>query len=130
MPWVEVLAAFGLSHLAGDFLLQTEWQAQNKAGGLRHRGPALRALLIHCATYLLAFVPTLVWLHDDLGAGVLWVAALIFVPHMLQDHGWVVPAYMRGVKHTNPDEHPLLVLAVDQSAHAVVLALTALVVSA
>ncbi len=129
MPWVEVLAAFGISHLAGDFLLQTEWQAQSKSGGLRHRGQALRALLTHGATYLLAFVPALAWLYDELGAGVLWVAALIFVAHVLQDDGWAVPTYMRRVKHTEPDEHPALTMAVDQSAHAVVLALTALVVS-
>ena len=130
MPWVEVLVAFGVSHLAGDFLLQTEWQARNKTGGLRHGRQALRALLTHCATYLLAFVPALVWLYDDLGAGVLWVAALIFVPHALQDDGWAVPAYMRRVKRTEPDDHPALAIAVDQSAHAVVLTLTALLVAA
>jgi len=57
------------------------------------------------------------------------VAAAIYVPHMLQDDGWVIPAYMRKVKHTEPDEHPLLAMAVDQSAHALVLMLTALVVA-
>ncbi len=98
MPWVEVLAVFGISHLAGDFLLQTEWQARNKAGGLTRGGPARRALLTHCATYLVAYLPALVWLSGDLGAGVVWVAGLVVVPHALQDDGWLVPAYMRAVK--------------------------------
>ena len=129
MPWVEILVALGVSHLAGDFLLQTEWQAMTKTGGLRRGGEALRALLAHCTTYLLAYVPVLVWLADDLGAQVLGVAALIYVPHMLQDDGWAIRAYMRSVKHTEPDDHPVLVVAVDQSAHVVVLALTALLIS-
>jgi hypothetical protein len=34
MVWVEVFAAFGLCHLAGDYMLQTEWQALHKFGGL------------------------------------------------------------------------------------------------
>ena len=31
MPWVEVFAVFIVAHLAGDFLLQTDWQAPNAA---------------------------------------------------------------------------------------------------
>jgi hypothetical protein len=27
MPWVEVFVVFFVSHLVGDFALQTEWQA-------------------------------------------------------------------------------------------------------
>ena len=130
MPWFEVFLAFGVAHLAGDFLLQTEWQALHKRGGLRDGGAQLRALVSHSATYLMAYVPALVWLADDMGAGVLWVAALIAVPHLLQDDGTVLRSYMRRVKHTEPDEHPALVVAVDQSLHAVVLFLTALAVSA
>ena len=41
MAWPEVYLAFLISHLAGDFLLQTEWQAVNKRGG-RRRDPERR----------------------------------------------------------------------------------------
>ena len=37
MSWVEVFAVLMVSHLAGDFLLQTEWQATHKFGGLAPR---------------------------------------------------------------------------------------------
>jgi hypothetical protein len=49
--WVEVFAVFGVCHLAGDFILQTEWQATRKFGGLGSDGSARRALLAHTATY-------------------------------------------------------------------------------
>jgi hypothetical protein len=126
VPWVEIFAVFFVSHLAGDFLLQTEWQANHKHGGLRD--PRRRgALAAHVFTYTLAFVPALVWLSDSLGLGVLWLAALIAGPHLVQDDGGLVDAFMRGVKHADPREHPALGVAVDQSFHLVVLFLTALV---
>jgi hypothetical protein len=27
MPWVEIFAVFVVSHLVGDYLIQTDWQA-------------------------------------------------------------------------------------------------------
>ena len=128
MPWVEVFAVFGVCHLAGDFLLQTEWQATTKAGGLRERGPALRALALHTFTYTLAFVPALIWLAEGLSAAeVIGVGAIVALPHFLQDDGWLLDAYMRRVKHIEPDEHAGLSVAVDQSAHSLALFLAALV---
>ena len=62
MPWVEVFAVFVVSHLAGDYLLQTDWQAENKRGGLGGDPVARRALLSHVTTYTLAFVPAFIWL--------------------------------------------------------------------
>ena len=38
MPWVEVFAVFFVSHQVGDYLLQTDWQAMHKRGGLWARG--------------------------------------------------------------------------------------------
>ena len=70
MPWVEVLAVFIACHLTGDYLLQTNWQALNKRGGLGRDPERRRALLAHIATYTLAFVPALAVLVDDIGAGV------------------------------------------------------------
>ena len=51
MIWVEVLVVFLVSHLVGDFALQTEWQAQNKRDGLGGDPTARRALLAHVLTY-------------------------------------------------------------------------------
>ena len=56
-------------------------------------------------------------------------AALIAVPHLIQDDGRLLASYMRGVKHVHdPDE--LLSVALDQSFHLVSLLLTALLVAA
>jgi hypothetical protein len=121
MPWVEVFAVLIVSHAVGDFLLQTEWQATHKRGGLGHDPVRRRALLAHVATYTLAFVPALVWLAGDLGAaGVAALAAGVFLPHALQDDGRLLSAYVRAVKHTEPAPG-VLMLAVDQCFHLVVL---------
>ena len=38
MPWVEIFAVFFVSHQVGDYLIQTDWQAMHKRGGLSGRG--------------------------------------------------------------------------------------------
>ena len=121
MPWVEVFAVLIVSHAVGDFLLQTEWQATHKRGGLGRDPIRRRALLAHVATYTLAFVPALAWLAGDVGAG--GVAALVagvFLPHVLLDDGRLLSAYVRTVKHTEPAPGMLMV-AVDQCFHLVML---------
>jgi Protein of unknown function (DUF3307) len=128
MPWVEIFAVFIVSHLVGDFLLQTDVQAMHKRGGLSGNGQSPRGLLSHTLTYTLAFVPALVWLAGDLGAlETIGVALLIALPHMLQDDGRLLDAYMRRVKGVDPRPGGLL-LAVDQSFHALALFLVALLV--
>ena len=127
VPWAEIFLAFLVSHVAGDFILQTEWQAMRKKGGLGPDPVARRALLAHVATYTLAFVPVLVCLADSIGAAVLAVALLIAVPHLVQDDGRAVEAYMRRVKHADAGERPMVAVAVDQSFHIVALFLVALV---
>lgn len=127
MPWVEIFSVFLVSHAAGDFLLQTEWQARSKRGGLSRDPVARRALLSHIATYTLAFVPALVWLADDLGAGVVAVGALIAGPHLVQDDGRLVTSFMVSFKRVHPEGHPNLALAVDQSFHLLSLFAVALV---
>jgi hypothetical protein len=121
MAWVEVFSAFVVCHLAGDYLLQTDNQARHKHGGLGADPVARRALLGHIATYTLAYVPALVWLADDLGAGVLWVAALIVVPHMIQDDGRLLERYVTDVKGAPPATVPAIAPMVDQSFHVIVL---------
>ena len=126
MPWVEVFAVFVVSHLSGDYLLQTEWQATNKRGGLGSDPVARRALLAHITTYVLAFVPALVWLADDLGAGVLWVAALIGIPHLVQDDGRLLTGYISRVNGAPAARNPAIFAAVDQTFHILTLFLIAL----
>jgi hypothetical protein len=128
MGWVAVFAAFVVSHLVGDYLFQTDWQAVHKHGGLRQRGVARRALCTHVSTYTLAYVPALIWLAGDVGAGAVGVAVLIGVPHLVQDDGGLIGVYMARVKHLEPGVNTAVDRAVDQSFHVVALFLVALLV--
>jgi hypothetical protein len=120
VDWSQIFIVFVVSHLVGDFALQTEWQAKHKHGGLGRDPVARRALGAHVLTYTLAFVPAFVWLWDSLGAGVLGVAALLAGTHAVEDDGRLLDAYMRTVKRTS-SAHPMLMVAVDQTFHLVVL---------
>jgi Protein of unknown function (DUF3307) len=128
MPWVEIFAVFIVSHLVGDFLLQTNVQAIHKHGGLGAHGESTRGLVSHTVTYTLAFVPALIWLSTDIGWWAIGVALLIAVPHMIQDDGRLLEAYMRRVKGVEPEPGGLLI-AVDQAWHVLVLFLIALLAS-
>lgn len=127
MPWVEIFAVFIVSHLVGDFLLQTDVQAMHKRGGLGGKGISPRSLLSHTLTYTLAFVPALIWLEGDLGLlKTIGVALLIAVPHMVQDDGRLLDVYMRRVKGVGDPRPGGLLIAVDQSFHLLALFLVAL----
>jgi hypothetical protein len=127
MPWIEVFAVLVVCHLVGDYALQTEWQALNKRGGLTSGShTARRALFAHVFTYMLAFVPALIWLADSLGAGIIWLAAVIAVPHLIQDDGSLLFSYARAVKKADLAANPLLGAALDQTFHIAALLLTAL----
>jgi hypothetical protein len=129
MDWVAVFAAFVVSHLVGDFVLQTDWQARHKYGGLGGSSVSRRALGAHVTTYTLAFLPALIWLAGNLGARVVGVALLIAAPHLVQDDGRVVAFYMARVKGIEPGVEPSVDRAVDQSFHVVALFLLALLVA-
>lgn len=129
MTWPAVLVAFLVCHVAGDLLLQTEWQALTKVRGLGDP-EGRRALVRHGATYTLAFVPALVWVALDRSViGAIGVAALVAIPHVLVDDGRFVRVWMREVKHA-PDPAPSLRLMVDQSFHVVCLLAAALIAAA
>ena len=121
-----MFSVFVVCHLVGDYLLQSDWQAAHKMGGLGRDPVARRALLAHIAGYATAFVPALIWLAGDLGAGVLLVAALVALPHLVQDDGRLLELYLRRVKRCDPKTVPGVRAAVDQAFH--VLALFALAV--
>jgi hypothetical protein len=128
MPWVQVFIVFVMSHLVGDYLLQTEWQALNKPGGLSGSPTMRRALLSHIATYTLAFVPALIWLSPSVELGVFGVAALIAIPHLIQDDGRLLIGYARTFKRADIAANPSLAASLDQSFHLLALFLTALLV--
>jgi hypothetical protein len=128
MGWVAVLVVFVVSHMVGDYLFQTDWQARTKHGGLTRTGAPRRALASHVATYTLAYVPALIWLAGDLGLGVFGTAVLIGLPHFIQDDGRLIGLYMSRVKHLEFGLNPAVDRAVDQSFHIVALFLLALLI--
>lgn len=130
MIWVEVFAVFIVCHMAGDFILQTDWQARNKYGGLGNDMERRRALWSHVLVYTLCFVPAFVWIgiEVDLPRALL-AANLIFWPHLIQDDGRLLDAYMRRVKGLAAGGNLGLRVAVDQSFHLVFLFGTALYVA-
>ncbi len=128
MIWVEVFAVLLVSHLVGDFLLQTDWQAAHKYGGLGADPVRRRALLSHLTTYMLAFVPALIWIASEAGIGTAILAVLIVgIPHWVQDDGRLLDIYMAVVKGVSKGSAGLRI-AVDQSFHVVMLFLAALIV--
>jgi hypothetical protein len=130
VSWVEIFAVFVVSHAMGDYLLQTDWQATNKRGGLGRDPIRRKALLSHVLSYTLAFVPAGIWLLDDLGAGVALLAVGIYVPHMVQDDGRLLSAYIAKIKGCGAANTREVFTAVDQSFHLITLFATAVIVHA
>ncbi|MEA2442511.1 MAG: hypothetical protein QOH76_3935 [Thermoleophilaceae bacterium] len=130
MSWVEIFAVFVVSHALGDYLLQTDWQATHKRGGLGRDRTRMRALLSHVLVYTLGFVPAGIWLADaglD-AAGLALLAVGIYVPHMIQDDGRLLSGYIRRVKGCDAESAREIFTAVDQSFHLITLFATALIV--
>jgi hypothetical protein len=127
MSWSAALLALLVSHVEGDILLQTDWQALNKAGGLGDDKLARRALSRHLATYTMAFLPALVWIGKDRGARrAVSVGGIVAVSHVIIDDSRLVHAWTRRVKHATEPPAALLI-AVDQSFHVLSLLGAALV---
>ena len=130
MSWVSVLAGFLVAHMVGDYLVQTDWQARNKRGGLSGGGVSRRALISHVTTYTLAFVPAFVWIGSELDA--LWAVAaavLVYIPHLIIDDGRLVGLYLARVKRVE-GLNLGLAASVDQSFHVLSLFLVAIVIGA
>ena len=120
MTWPAVLAAFLVCHLAGDLLLQTEWQALTKVRGFGDP-EGRRALISHVTTYTLPYLPVFVWIAVDRSVvRAVVVALLIALPHVFIDDGRFVRLWLAQVKHS-PEPAPSLRLMVDQSFHVVCL---------
>jgi hypothetical protein len=129
VSWSAALLLFLVCHATGDVLLQTDWQARTKVVGLV-TADGRRALAQHIGTYMLAYVPALVWVAaETTPLRALAVGVLIAVPHMVIDDGRIVSAWLRRVKHVR-DPALGLRIAVDQAMHAVCLLGAALVAAA
>lgn len=119
-------AEFFVSHHIGDYLLQTDFQALNKSGGIGSDEESRKALMHHGLTYTAAFVPALLGVARRKSVPrALGVAALVAIPHMAIDDGRLIKAYMKRVKRIDADEIPSLTTSVDQSMHVVCLWLAA-----
>jgi Protein of unknown function (DUF3307) len=129
VPWTEIFAVFIVSHLVGDFLLQTDWQALNKHGGLGRDPVRRRALFSHIGSYGLAFVPAFVWLASDIGGWIVVVALAVVLPHLVQDDGRLLKYYMQGAKRTHASPADFVYIAADQTFHILALFAVALAVS-
>jgi hypothetical protein len=130
MDWASVFVVFFVSHQLGDYVFQTDWQALHKRGGLGRDPVARRALLTHTFTYTLAYVPAFVWIAASLGWRTLIIAAVIALPHMIQDDGRLLGIYMRTVKRLDPVGNHTIAGFVDQAVHMVALLGAALLVKA
>ena len=126
MRWEAVFLVFLVCHVTGDFLLQTDWQAVNKRGGLSRNREARRALLSHVTVYTLVFVPACIWLASETTALAIALLPVVFIPHLIQDDGSVLMAWNRTVKRSSSTPGDLLYMAIDQSFHVVALFATAL----
>ena len=92
---------FFVSHQIGDYLLQTDFQAVNKYGGLGEEDRPRRALINHGVTYTAAFVPALVGVARRTSVmRALMTAAAITLPHVAIDDG----RFLRGV-HAQGEAH-------------------------
>jgi hypothetical protein len=121
MTWTEVYLVLLVSHIAGDFILQTEWQALNKRGGLGRDRESRRALRNHALTYTSAYLPALVWIAAQRGDALpVLLVLMITLPHAVVDDGKLLRGWMSTVKHSL-DPAPSLMIMVDQSFHVVML---------
>jgi len=131
MTWSAVFVVFFVSHQFGDYLVQTEWQATHKRGGLSLHSPvATKALLAHTRNYAISYVPAFIWISSRLGWETLIVAAVVVIPHLIQDDGRGLRAYIVRVKGMDPDVNHTVAALVDQALHMVALLGAALLVSA
>jgi len=124
--WEEVFAVFVVCHLTGDFLLQTNWQAVHKRGGLTRDPVARRALVSHVIVYTLVFVPAVVWIAVEKSPLAIALLPAVFIPHMVQDDARALMAWNRVVKRGGPGPGDPVYMAIDQAFHVVFLFGTAL----
>src|SRR3954469_1880117 len=88
--------------MVGDYLLQTDWQARHKRGGLGGDPVARKALVSHVTTHTLAFLPAFIWIAvEPAVAWAILAAILVYVPHLIIDDGRVVALSLLRVKRAD-----------------------------
>jgi hypothetical protein len=112
-----------VAHLVADWLLQTEWQALNKDRDFR-------ALFSHIGVYSLVMLGVLVAQFGFRNGVVYLVVGMIALTHGFIDRRkpviWFMKTFRLIVKRPS---NPVLVLAVDQTFHILVLAIAVLILS-
>ena len=88
------LVCLTLSHLIGDWLIQSEYEALNKALGKFLN----RALWMHCFKYTLCFVPV-IWLAKEN----LWWLTLVLGSHLIIDRRFPVIWWRLHICHCSPE---------------------------
>lgn len=102
-----------LAHFLGDFPLQTNWMAANKA-------TKWLPLMVHSMLYT-TLLGTIAFF--GFGGLIWWQLLVIFLTHVLLDRRTFVTWWMTHVMKTNPAEYPWLGIMVDQVFHVTLLAL-------
>jgi hypothetical protein len=120
---MTILESLLLAHVLGDWILQTNWQAQNK----RHNW---RAMLSHMVVYHLVVLGVLVARFGYRDWVVYAVVGGLAVTHAFLDHGWPVTWLMKrlGIAPRNEYDRWLSVMF-DQSLHILLLGVATLILS-
>ena len=121
--WTSRFADLIVAHAVGDFILQSDWEARNKPGGLGSDPRSRRALASHVAVYTLACSGVLAGVARSRGVyTAALAAAAIAVPHAIVDDRGLLRLWLREVKRLDVDvAPPSLEIFVDQSVHLVCL---------
>jgi hypothetical protein len=112
-----------IGHILGDWLLQTEWQAENKA-------ESWKAMFAHVAVSHAVILIILIIRFGAVATPVYAAVAGLAFTHALLDRKWPVAWLMRALRisvHRPPER--TLTLVVDQSLHFLLLAGAALYLS-
>ena len=100
--WAALFVAGFLGHLVGDYLIQNNWMAQNKAKPFNGclGDPAMWAITLHATTWIisvqiaLSAVAVVAWGPDGINA-VAPAASALGVIHWVQDRRWPIQWFMR-----------------------------------
>jgi hypothetical protein len=112
---VTIFEGLLMAHLLGDWLLQTEWQAQNKASNWR-------AMLSHVVVYHAIVFIVLYFGFQLRAAPTIAVVLVLSVLHAILDRKSVIESIMKRLRitvHREPERW--LIIAVDQSVHLLLL---------
>lgn len=120
---MTVFESLLMAHILGDWLLQTEWQALNKATNWR-------AMLTHVIIYHVIVLAFLVARFGFAEPRVYAVVVVLAVIHVILDRQRPVRQFMRVLRlSVDRDPEGWLRIAIDQSLHLLVLGIATLVLT-